>query len=56
MMPISAKVPGRDIQLTVTALELLTHVTTHEYHHKGQVLTISRQLGYTPVDTDLIRF
>ena len=36
-------------------LKLFTHVVTHEFHHKGQVLSISRHLGYTPVDTDIIR-
>ncbi|MGI4884595.1 MAG: DinB family protein [Janthinobacterium lividum] len=42
--------------LTLTPLQLFTHVTTHEFHHKGQVLTMSRLLGYAPVDTDIIRF
>ncbi len=36
-------------------LALFTHVTTHEFHHKGQILSLSRDLGYTPVDTDIIR-
>jgi uncharacterized damage-inducible protein DinB len=36
-------------------LKVFTHVTTHEFHHKGQILSISRHLGYTPVDTDVIR-
>jgi uncharacterized damage-inducible protein DinB len=36
-------------------LTLFTHVITHEYHHKGQILSLSRHLGYTPVDTDIIR-
>jgi uncharacterized damage-inducible protein DinB len=40
---------------TTTALEVFMHVITHEFHHKGQMLSISRQLGYTPVDTDIIR-
>lgn len=35
--------------------KLFTHVITHEFHHKGQVLSISRHLGYTPVDTDILR-
>ncbi|RFZ85329.1 hypothetical protein DYU05_06955 [Mucilaginibacter terrenus] len=35
--------------------ELFTHVITHEFHHKGQVVNMSRQLGYIPVDTDVIR-
>ena len=46
----------RDNQPTsASALEVFTHVITHEFHHKGQMLSISRQLGYTPVDTDIIR-
>ncbi len=36
-------------------LKLFTHVITHEYHHKGQILSLSRHLGYTPVDTDILR-
>lgn len=42
--------------LRLTPLELFMHIVTHEFHHKGQVLTMSRHLGYTPVDTDVIRF
>jgi uncharacterized damage-inducible protein DinB len=38
-----------------TPFELFTHVITHEYHHKGQILSLSRHLGYIPVDTDVIR-
>jgi uncharacterized damage-inducible protein DinB len=40
---------------TTTPLRLFTHVITHEFHHKGQILSISRHLGYTPVDTDVMR-
>lgn len=42
--------------LLLTPLQIFTHVTTHEFHHKGQALTMSRLLGYEPVDTDVIRF
>ncbi|MBE8725773.1 DinB family protein [Flavobacterium hungaricum] len=35
--------------------KIFTHVITHEYHHKGQILSLSRHLGYIPVDTDIIR-
>ncbi|MES2649091.1 MAG: DinB family protein [Bacteroidota bacterium] len=38
------------------AFKLFTHVITHEFHHKGQILSISRHLGYTPVDTDIMRY
>ena len=41
--------------LTRSPFELFTHVITHEFHHKGQVVSMSRQLGYIPVDTDVIR-
>ncbi|WP_116108909.1 DinB family protein [Lewinella sp. IMCC34191] len=40
---------------SVTRLAIFTHVMTHEFHHKGQILSLSRELGYTPVDTDIIR-
>lgn len=53
-VPLSfAKRP--DVVLTLSPLELFTHVITHEFHHKGQLVNMSRQLGYTPVDTDVIR-
>lgn len=39
----------------VSKLKLFTHVITHEFHHKGQILSLSRHLGYTPVDTDIVR-
>jgi len=42
--------------MTFTVLELLTHVMTHEFHHKGQIMTMSRIIGYTPPDADVIRF
>jgi uncharacterized damage-inducible protein DinB len=51
----------RNIQVTrngeswnVTVLWLFTHTATHEFHHKGQIVKIGRQLGYIPPDTDLI--
>ena len=40
---------------TVNRLKIFTHVITHEFHHKGQILSLSRALGYTPIDTDVIR-
>lgn len=49
-------VPGRDIKLTARPLELATHVMTHEFHHKGQILSMTRLLGCIPPDTDIIRF
>lgn len=42
--------------LTVTPLELFTHMITHEFHHKGQIMAMCRLLGHIPPDTDVIRF
>ncbi|MDR3693948.1 DinB family protein [Mucilaginibacter sp.] len=42
--------------VSATPLQLFTHVTTHEFHHKGQIMTMCRMLGYIPPDTDAIRF
>ncbi|NMN38170.1 DinB family protein [Pedobacter sp. SG918] len=41
--------------LKVSPLKLFTHVITHEFHHKGQIMSLSRHLGYIPVDADIIR-
>ena len=41
--------------LTLNPLQLFTHVITHEFHHKGQIMSLSRHLGYIPVDADIIR-
>lgn len=40
--------------LSPTPLWLFTHTVTHEFHHKGQIVKIGRQLGYIPPDTDLV--
>jgi uncharacterized damage-inducible protein DinB len=44
-----------DNTFTANPFKVYTHVTTHEYHHKGQILSIARHMGYTPIDTDVIR-
>lgn len=55
-LPTAALSSTRDNRTTsTTTLEVFTHVITHEFHHKGQMLSISRSLGYTPPDTDIIR-
>ncbi|MDN3587916.1 DinB family protein [Pedobacter aquatilis] len=41
--------------LKISPLRLFTHTITHEFHHKGQIMSLSRHLGYTPVDADIIR-
>lgn len=39
--------------IRTTPLWLMTHTETHEFHHKGQIVAIARQLGYVPPDLDL---
>jgi uncharacterized damage-inducible protein DinB len=45
----------KDRTVVVSPLKLFTHVITHEFHHKGQILSLSRHIGYVPIDTDVIR-
>lgn len=35
-----------------TPLLLLTHTMTHEFHHKGQIVSMARHLGYPPPADD----
>jgi len=43
-------------QLSATPLAVFTHVLTHEFHHKGQIMAMCRLLGYPPPDTDVSNF
>ena len=52
MLAIAFEIDG--FKGETSSLKLFTHVTTHEFHHKGQILSMSRHLGYTPVDTDIM--
>jgi uncharacterized damage-inducible protein DinB len=54
--PMAFDFSRQSVVLTLAPLQLFTHVVTHDFHHKGQALSMSRQLGYVPVDTDVIRF
>jgi uncharacterized damage-inducible protein DinB len=38
---------------STTPLWLLTHTETHEFHHKGQIVSMARHLGFNPPNTDL---
>ena len=51
--PIMGELRGQTV--TATPVTLFTHVVTHEFHHKGQILSMSRHLGYLPPDTDVLR-
>lgn len=46
---------GRHGLVGNTPLAVITHVITHEFHHKGQIVSMARILGHEPPDTDLIR-
>ena len=51
--PVEGELASR--HFSATPLELFTHVLTHEFHHKGQILVLGRAWGYEPVDTDVLR-
>ncbi len=51
--PIEGVLASRDF--LTSPLQLFTHVITHEYHHKGQIILLSKMWGYQPVDTDILR-
>jgi uncharacterized damage-inducible protein DinB len=36
--------------------QLLRHMVNHSSYHRGQVTTMLRQLGHTPVATDLVLY
>ncbi len=44
-----------DKKLDINPFKLFTYVITHEFHHKGQILSLSRHLGYLPIDSDVVR-
>jgi len=46
---------SRDDKLNASPLMIFTHVMTHEFHHKGQIMLMCRQLGYAPPETDVYR-
>jgi len=35
---------------------VLHHILTHSFHHKGQIVSMCRSLGYPAPDTDLNQF
>jgi uncharacterized damage-inducible protein DinB len=54
--PIQRKIPWRESPeiLMITPGKLLMHTITHEYHHKGQIAAMLRQMGYQPPNTDIL--
>ncbi len=47
--------PDGDTAVRTPAL-ILHHVLTHAFHHKGQIVSMCRILGYPAPDTDLNQF
>ncbi len=45
----------REDKATASPLMVFTHVATHEFHHKGQIMSMCRQLGDTPPETDVYK-
>jgi len=41
---------------TNTFMQALQHVVNHSSYHRGQIVTLMRQLGVQPLSTDLILF
>src|SRR5690554_652102 len=39
----------------LTQLWLFTHTITHEFHHRGQIVKLGRQLGYIPPKMNLTK-
>lgn|GEM_PF-728476 len=50
-LPLVRPVAWLDDPLPLTPLCLVTHTTTHEFHHKGQIVAMLRRLG-TPLPGD----
>lgn len=49
---IALEVPWQNEPWVVTPLYLITHVETHEFHHKGQIVIMAKHLGYSPPADD----
>jgi uncharacterized damage-inducible protein DinB len=41
---------------TNTFSQMMSHLINHSSYHRGQIVTILRQLGFTPVGTDMIAY
>ncbi len=53
--PIAIRTRG-GIETVQTLGETLTHVVNHSTYHRGQVATIARQVGGTPLTTDYFTY
>ncbi len=46
----------KDERWTYTFEHMLQHVVNHASYHRGQIVTLLRQLGRTPTSTDFLEF
>lgn len=53
--PVVIEFEKNNVTIKTIPFKIFTHVITHEFHHKGQILSLSRHMGYVPVDTDILR-
>jgi uncharacterized damage-inducible protein DinB len=53
---IEREIPWREAPevVSITTGKLLMHTITHEFHHKGQIVAMLRQMGYEPPNTDVL--
>ncbi|GAF66983.1 hypothetical protein BTS2_3890 [Bacillus sp. TS-2] len=54
---IEKPIPWRKTKesISMSVSKLLMHSITHEFHHKGQIVAMIRQMGYEPPNTDILR-
>jgi len=55
-VPIQKSIPWRVAEeiISMTPRKLMMHTITHEYHHKGQIVSMARIMGYQPPNTDIL--
>lgn len=55
-IPIQKPIPWRATTevISMTPRKLMMHTITHEYHHKGQIVSMARLMGYEPPNTDIL--
>ena len=53
--PMELRFSDGDVAVRTPAL-ILHHILTHAFHHKGQIVSMCRILGYPAPDTDLSQF
>lgn len=52
--PVNCPVSWQAEPVVATPRWLISHVITHEFHHKGQITFLGRMRGHIAPDTDLV--